>query len=112
MVPFYLQVIVPKSEVFIHYYYNGVVKLVLNLGRLFCTTMALPVSVYPARGNGAPERHRNSRGRATAPRPPHMAAQGRIGGRTGPSAKLGERGAPKGTVPGMGLLGPRCGGGP
>ena len=41
----------------------------------------------PPRSAGSPERHRTPRGRATAPRPPHMAAQGLIGERTGPNAQ-------------------------
>ena len=49
----------------------------------------------------SPERHRTSRDRKTVPRPPHIAAQGVVGERTGPNAKLGERGASKGALPGM-----------
>ena len=45
----------------------------------------------------AAERHRNRRGRKTAPRPPHIAAQGGIGESS--IAKLGERGASKGVLP-------------
>ena len=46
------------------------------------------------------ERHRIPRGRSTVPHPPHTAAQGVIGERKGPNAKLGERGASKGALPG------------
>ena len=56
--------------------------------------------------NGSPERHWAPRGRAVAPRPLHTAAQGVIGKRTGPNAKLGEPGASKEAVPE-----PRYGGG-
>ena len=45
-------------------------------------------------------RHSNPHGRATAPHPPHMAAQGVMGERTGPNAKLDDRGALKGALPG------------
>ena len=56
--------------------------------------------------NGSPEHHATAHGRATAPRPPHTAAVEVAGERTGANAKLGERGASKGAVPG-----PRYGGG-
>ena len=55
---------------------------------------------------GSPERHATARGRPIVPRPPPRAAVGVAGDRTGPNAKLGERGASKGAVPG-----PRYGGG-
>ena len=59
----------------------------------------------------AAERHRPPRGRATASRPAHTAAKVIIGEDLGANAQLGERGAWKGALPGMGLLGPRyCGG--
>ena len=51
-------------------------------------------------------RHRTARGRKTAPRPLHTAAQGLIGEKTGPNAKLSERGASKAAAPD-----PRYGGG-
>ena len=56
--------------------------------------------------DGFPQRHATARGRATVPRPPHAASLGVAGERTGPNAKLGERGSSKGAV-----LGPRYGGG-
>ena len=50
------------------------------------------------RGTGSPNRHRASRGRATAPRLPHTAALGVTGERMGAAAELGERGASKGAL--------------
>ena len=58
----------------------------------------------------AAERHRVHRGRATAPCPPHTAAQGVIGERWGANSQLGTRGVWKGAFPGTGLVGPRYGG--
>ena len=48
--------------------------------------------------------------RTTAPGPPHTAAQGVIGQRTGAAVQLGDRGAWN-ALPGTVLLGPRDGGG-
>ena len=44
---------------------------------------------------------------ATAPRPPHTAAQGVVSARSGANSQLGEPGAWKGALPGTGLIGPR-----
>lgn len=56
-------------------------------------TPKLPRFWYAPRDTDSPVRHRTPRGRATAPGPPHMAAQGVIDEKTGPNARLGERGA-------------------
>ena len=59
---------------------------------------------YAPLANSSPERHRTPRGRTTAPHLPHTAAQSVIGERTGPNAKLVERGASKGVLPGTACL--------
>ena len=58
-----------------------------HLSRCYSTHIECPF------GNGSPERHATARGRATVPRPPHIAAFGVAGERTVPNVKLGERGA-------------------
>ena len=58
---------------------------------------------------GSPVSHTTPRGHATAPRPPHTAAQGVIGERSVGNAKLCKRAAWKGALPGTGLVGPRYG---
>ena len=64
-------------------------------------------SSMPPPGSDSPERHRTPRGRGTAPRPPHMAAQGLIGKRTGTNAKTRRAGGVERSPLGDGLLGPR-----
>ena len=58
----------------------------------------------PLRSTGASERHWTSRGRATEPRLPNTAAVGVGGETTGVTAKVGERGAPKGALPATSCL--------
>ena len=53
-----------------------------------------------------PECHRTPRGRATATRPPHTAALGVAGERTGATVELVEREASNGALPGTGCLVP------